>query len=327
LVLFLAGPASAQDWSDYLRISFIDVGQGDAILIQTPGWPGKAILIDGGPDTGNKNRVPLYLSRHGLPEGSVLDYVIATHPHEDHYKGLLDVLDRYEVRTILDAGFPKGGPHDDFVVKAEGETVGGQPSTFIRLRQHPNVTFDWGFGLTAQMLWSDQNIAGLGNENTRENNASTVIKLTFGDFSFLFMGDAEGKDRNQPETTTRYVERFLLDNHPAGLISTVLKAGHHGSETGSTLNFIRAVQPEVVVVMSGRGKFGSRFLPDQTVLTRYMQELPGVTILRTDFLDEEEGRTTVDDADGDDIFLFTDGETLRVYQAREGQWEQMRVVS
>jgi beta-lactamase superfamily II metal-dependent hydrolase len=96
----------------------------------------------------------------------------------------------------------------------------------------------------------------------------------------------------------------------------VLKVGHHGSETSSTLNLIRAVQPEVIVIQSGRKAFSGTFLPDQSVLDRYQKELPNVTIVRTDEGDEKQGLDTTNDADGDDIAILTDGDSLRVRQAR-----------
>ncbi len=235
--LLWTSSAQAQ-WEDLLRVSFIDVGQGDAILIQGPndpdGSPGRVILIDGGPDRGDQNRVPLYLARYGLPAGSVIDYVVATHPHTDHYKGLLDILDDYEVRVILDTGYPKGGQYNEFVTKAQAETVNGQPSTHLTLRTNPNPTLDWGDDVAVDILWRDSpGVPGLGSQNTRENNASTVLRMTYGAFAFLFMGDAEGKNRNQPATVTRFVERRLIDAHPLEkLRATVLKAGHPGDRAG-----------------------------------------------------------------------------------------------
>jgi competence protein ComEC len=114
LLLSLASVGFAADSGDsYLRVSFIDVGQGDAIWIQTPvddaGGPARNILIDGGPDRGAKNRVPRYLSAYALPPGSTIDCVVATHPHDDHYPGLIDILEQYDVKMIVDTGFPKDG--------------------------------------------------------------------------------------------------------------------------------------------------------------------------------------------------------------------------
>jgi competence protein ComEC len=302
-----------------LRISFIDVGQGDAIWIKTPdsGQGSKNILIDGGPDRGRQNRLVTYLQTYGVLPGAVIDYLVVTHPHDDHYPGLLDVLAQYQVATVIDSGFPKAGEYETFLADARAEQVNGKPSTVIDLRQAADVPLDWGKGVTARVIYADSADArDMGSHNTRENNASAVIRLELGAFSFLFMGDAEGKARKQPPDTARFVERVLLSRFaPAELHATVLKAGHHGSETGSTLPFLRAVQPKVIVVMTGRRSFNGRFLPDEGVIERYEELDPDVLILRTDDKDEAEGHTTKDDQDGDDIYMRTDGKTLRVYQA------------
>src|SRR5687768_2083710 len=101
---------AAEVGDDFLRISFIDVGQGDAIWIQGPtgqdGSPGKNILIDGGPDRSTRNRLTKYLRAYRLPEGSTIDCMVITHPHNDHYPGLADILEKYDVRTIIDSGYP-----------------------------------------------------------------------------------------------------------------------------------------------------------------------------------------------------------------------------
>lgn len=303
-----------------LRISFIDVGQGDAIWIQTPsvaGKPSKNILVDGGPDRGTQNRLLTYLRTYGLRPGSLIDAIIVTHPHDDHYPGLLDVLAQYQVQAIVDSGFPKGGKHADFLKAARAETVDGHASSVVALRKMNDFALDWGGGVTARIIHADSaSLKAMGSANTRENNASTVIRITIGKFSFLLMGDAEGKERKNPATTTKFVERLLLDKlEPGELRSTVLKAGHHGSETGSTLAFLKTVRPDIVVVMSGRKAFSGVFLPDEPVLQRYRQINPSVKVFRTDDQDEAEGHTVRDDADGDDIYMQTDGVTLRVYQA------------
>jgi competence protein ComEC len=303
-----------------LRIGFIDVGQGDAIWIQTPAEGqsrSQNILIDGGPDRGRQNRLITYLRTYGLRPGAMIDAIIVTHPHDDHYPGLLDVLAQYQVRTIVDSGFPKGGKHDDFLRSARAETVDGEKSEVIALRGKADFRLDWGRNAEARILHTDSaSLKVMGSGNTRENNASTVVRVTMGKFSFLLMGDAEGKQRKNPATTTKFVERLLLDRlQPSELRSTVLKAGHHGSETGSTSAFLQVVQPQIVVVMSGRRSFHGVFLPDEHVLDRYRQQNPRVRVFRTDDQDEAEGHTTENDADGDDIHMQTDGKTLRVYQA------------
>jgi competence protein ComEC len=341
LVVLLAALASAgrplaDQGTDLLRVHFVDVGQGDAIWIQGPerdGEPARNVIIDGGPDTGTGDRLLTYLDKYHLPKGSLVDYVIATHPHEDHYPGLLDILKNYEVKTIVDSGYPKEGTRfAQFVAAARAETVKGKKSDFVRLRERPDFKLDLGDELQARILYTDTaNAQGLGSGNTRENNASTVIRLVYKNFSFLFVGDAEGKERSAPATEPHFVEKILLDRlGPQGLRSTVLKAGHHGSESGSTLPFIQAVQPDVVVVMSGRKPFNGTFIPDATVLARYKAARPDVTVVRTDEGDAQQGLTSMSDADGDDILIFTDGDSLQVSQSRgplgHRKWVKLRTI-
>jgi competence protein ComEC len=159
---------------------------------------------------------------------------------------------------------------------------------------------------------------GLGAGNTLENNASIVLRLVYGGHSFLFMGDAEGKDRDDTADRPRYVEKILLETVPPDrLKSTVLKLGHHGSETSSTLPFLRAVDPEIVLVSSGRKRFGRTFIPDASTLARYCAYNPSVRIYRTDQDDAAEGRDTRNDADGDHVVLRSNGTVLQV-KARSG---------
>jgi beta-lactamase superfamily II metal-dependent hydrolase len=325
-------PSAAQSGDSYLRISFIDVGQGDAIWIQGPdeddGTPGGNLIIDGGPDRGAKNRVVKYLraQSYGLRPGEAIDCIVATHPHDDHYPGLMDVLDTYDVRQIIDSGFPKerttesGGisRFERFRQLALKERADGRRSRFVELRRTADRELRCGT-LSARIIHADAaSLANMGSGNTRENNASTVIQLKFGAFTFLFMGDAEGKERGDSEQTTAFVEDLLLQKaagEPDLLRADVLKVGHHGSETGSSLKFIRAVQPSVIVIMSGRKRFSGTFLPDQAVVARYRRENPDLVVLRTDEDDARQRRDTTNDQDGDDVYMYTDGESLRVFKA------------
>ena len=329
LVALWASAAGAQSGAGYLRVSFVDVGQGDAIWVQGPqqdnGKPGGSMVIDGGPDRGDKNRLIKYLrtQKYGLPAGGAIDCMIASHPHDDHYPGLMDVLDQFQVRQVIDTGYPKEGPtFAEFRTAALHERADGRKSRFVELRKQTSFQPQCG-NLAPRIIQSDRaNAQAMGSGNTRENNASTVVQLKFGGFTFLFMGDGEGKDRDDPADTPKYIERQLLEaerQRPGTLRANVLKVAHHGSETSSTLPFIRAVKPDIIVIMSGRKDFGtaskSVFLPDRSVIARYQRENPRAIILRTDEGDERAGRDTTDDADGDDIYMYTDGSSLRAYTA------------
>jgi competence protein ComEC len=314
-------PASP-DSAAWLEVHIVDVGQGDAIWIRTgddgiPGngvYEGRNIVIDGGPDASDaKNEFLRYLQTR-LPPGAAIDALIISHPHDDHYPGAAGILRHYDVHEFYDAGYPKSGSKwRKFLALATAETFpGGSVGTHIGRANFGTPA--WGGELTARFLYAwPGNAAGLGSGNTRENNASIVLRIDYGSRSFLFMGDAEGKDRNDPAATPRYVERWLLDSiGAAGLRATVLKVAHHGSETSSTTPFIAAVDPEVVVVASGRKAYSGRYLPDATTLARYCANDPTTRIVRTDQDDAAEGRSVATDADGDHIVIRTDGTALTV---------------
>ena len=342
-VLVIQDGARAQAPDQNLRISFVDVGQGDAIWISGPatadGSPNANLIIDGGPGRGAKNRLTKYMQTYGLKPGSAIDCVIATHPHNDHYPALMDVLVDYQVRTIIDSGFPKerktksGGPSqfEQFRQAALKEQFQKKPSTFVELRDRASFTPPCG-DLDLTVLHIDNSkLADLGSGNTRENNASIVVRLVFGGFTFLFMGDAEGKERDNSPATAKFVEKLLLDDTKGQvdqLRSTVLKVAHHGSETSSTLPFMSAVNPDILVIMSGRKVFNGRFLPDQSVIDRYKKLNPNLLVVRTDQNDAQQKLDTSNDADGDDIYMLTDGDTLKTFQAvgKPRKWKLLKTI-
>lgn len=322
-----AATPAAIDTSRWLEVHFVDVGQGDAIWIRTAddGLPsngryeGRSIVIDGGPDQSEaRNAFYQYMSAL-VPANTPIDALFITHPHDDHYPGAQGLLARYPVRHIYESGIPKTGPKwASFVaaMRAEEQDDGAE----LHIGRASFGTLDWGSELRAEILHSwpgDDDDGDLGSGSTLENNASIVLKLTYGNQSFLFMGDAEGKERADSPDTPQFAEARLLQN-PSQLKANVLKIAHHGSETSSTLPFIRAVDPDYVVVMSGRRKYGQVYLPDASTLRRYCQHKPGTRILRTDQDDAEEGRNTTTDADADHVVIRTNGIRLEVASYSNG---------
>lgn len=313
----------------WLEVHFVDVGQGDGIWIHTFDdgidgngvFEGRNIVIDGGPDASDtKNAMRKYLEAAGH-HNAILDALIVTHPHNDHYPGAEGLLRHFDVRKYYDPGYPKGGTaYPSFLDAVRDETASGQPAKVMLGRQQFDA-LDWGSEVQAEILYSyPGNPAGLGTKaNTVENNASLVLRLQYGNHSFLFMGDAEGKDRSDSPNQARYVERILLDSVPGKLKSTVLKVAHHGSETSSSLAFLQAVDPDIVVVCSGRKSFSGTFIPDDSTLRRYCCHNPNIRLYRTDQNDQQEGRTAANDADGDHVVIRTNGTTLEVKAFSSGQ--------
>ncbi|OGB74229.1 hypothetical protein A2V68_00470 [candidate division Kazan bacterium RBG_13_50_9] len=232
-----------------LRVYFLDVGQGDAVLIRTPSH--HTILVDGGPD----DSVVYQLSRVLPIWDRKIDLMVLTHPQADHMTGLLSVLDRFQVKEIL-ATFA------EYPTETNAEwlkrTVG---------RHHINyadAADDFYFG---KVLWDTLSpLPGSQHPQSQDINESSVVaKVIFGQRQFLLTGDVGFS-----------TESMLLDYYP-NLDATVLKVGHHGSRHASSAEFLRAVQPQIAVISVGQNSYGH---PADETLGR-LQEV-GTKIYRTD---------------------------------------------
>ncbi|MDA2937605.1 MBL fold metallo-hydrolase [Acidobacteria bacterium AH-259-A15] len=318
-------PIPADAW---LEVHFVDVGQGDGIWIHTHDdgvdgngrFEGLNIVIDGGPYSSDlNNRMRPYLENRAH-HGAIIDALILTHPHSDHYYGAETISRHFQIRDYYDPNFPSTlTTYEAFLDAIRGTAETPARAERVHLGRDNFGNLNWGSELTVQVLYAwPGDGQGLGSGNTRVNNASIVLRLEYGNHSFLFMGDAEGKDRDDPPDQPRYVEQILLNSvAPEDLDATVLKIAHHGSETSSTNPFIQAVDPEIVVVQSGRRSFGGTFIPDASTLQRYCCHNPNILIYRTDQNDEADGLTGVGAADGDHIVIRTNGTNIEV-QALEG---------
>lgn len=254
-----------------LHVAFLDVGQGDAVLVTTPG--GRQILIDGGPSATELNwrlgqEMPFW--DHSL------DMVVNTHPDADHLAGLVSLLSRYRIDRALVGDLPL-----ENALWQEWETglVGADLTPVIG---QAGMRLSLGDGVVASLLHPGP----AGGSDDRPNDHSLVLRLQFGQVSFLLPGDIEAA-----------VEQELVRTG-APLAATVLKSPHHGAKTSSTVPFLEAVNPQIVVISVGAdNRFGH---PSPEVLARYAER--GLTVLRTD----ERGT----------IEFSTDGERLWVETAR-----------
>lgn len=223
-----------------LQVSFLDVGQGDAILIETPS--GTTILIDGGRD----RSVLRQLSRVLAPWERTIDVVIESHPDTDHIGGLIDVFDRYKIDSFLEPGIPDTTTTAAALATAVAEEKGVRTGLLRRgMRLH------LGGGAYADVLYPDRDQSA----QTVTNDGSVALRLVYGETSFLFTGDL-------PST----VEDYLVGLDEKELESDVLKAGHHGSKYSTDSIWLAAVDPKVVVVSAGKGN--SYGHPDPLVLER-----------------------------------------------------------
>jgi len=313
----------------FLTIHFIDVGQGDAIWIQTfddkidgnGKFEGKSIVIDGGPySTNTNNPVLSYIEGEGY-HGADIEALIVTHPHIDHFKGSMAIARHFNIKHYYDPGYPNTKQtYLGFLNIVKGTTNTPPKAEHIHIGKENFGELNWGNELKAEVLyaWKGNPNNDLGDENTVENNSSIVLRIQYGDHVFIFMGDAEGKDRNDSPVTPKYVEKILLDNDATRqkLKANLLKIAHHGSETSSTTPFIQAVNPDIVIVQSGRKNFNGRYLPDLSTLQRYCANNPNVKIYSTDQGDTVHHSESAA-VDKDNIIIRSNGRgqiTVKAYQ-------------
>ncbi len=233
-----------------LAVHFIDVGQGDSILLETDD---AKILIDGGTRAAGEVVVQ-YLIDRGIRE---LDLVIGTHPHADHIGGLIEVFRQFKVYSVIDAGVPHTTvTFDDYLTEIERQVGAGH--MVYQVPEDQVLTYG---ALTLSVIGPAPG-ADLGSLNDN----SVVARVDFGTTSFIFTGDAE-----------KAAEAHLL-GRSVDLKADVLKVGHHGSRTSTTQPFLEAVSPEYAVIQVGEGnRYGH---PTDEVLARLHQA--GVQIFRND---------------------------------------------
>lgn len=219
-------------------VSFLDVGQGDAILIETP--DGIDVLVDGGRNDAVLQELTAVLGAFDR----TIDMVVATHPDADHIGGLSGVLDRYQVATVLmTENESDSASFESFLSRVESEDA-----TLIYARA--GQMFQLGASTTLRVLFPTTDASDM------ESNASSiVVKISYGATDVLLTGDA-------PER----IEDYLVGADADILRSEILKAGHHGSRTSSGDSFIGAVQPAYTVISAGKdNQYGH---PHQEVIER-----------------------------------------------------------
>ena len=263
--LFGISDVSREADSYDLSVHFIDVGKADGIYIRCNG---KHILIDSG-DVEYSGTVTNYLKRQGV---EVLDLVVATHFDRDHIGGMANVLMEFEVKKFLMPKLPQELLPDSSAYETMVYALGHQQVPV----ENPTVgdSFSLG-GLEIQVL-GPQRVYDDMNDN------SALMKMTYGEVSFLFMGDAEEN-----------AEKDLLEQG-YDLRSTVLKVGHHGSKTSTSQELLDAVMPQAAVISVGED---GNELPKTQVLDRLSEN--GVTVFRTDL-----NGNIIMASNGDELHIF-----------------------
>lgn len=257
-------PADILPEGSSFSIHFIDVGQADAALVECDGH---YMLIDGG-NKADSNIIYSVLKKAGVQK---LDIVVGTHAHEDHIGGLPGAFNYTSADlTLCPVTSYDSNAFDDF--KRYADNNGN--SIII-----PTVGDKYGLGSSVVTI--------LGvNGDSDTNNTSIVLRIDYGETSFLFTGDAE-----------REAEQAILDNG-AGLSATVLKVGHHGSDTSTTYPFLREIMPQYAVISVGEdNNYGH---PTEDALSRLRDA--DITVFRTDL----QG----------DVFCTSDGKEVTFSVAR-----------
>jgi competence protein ComEC len=238
--------------SQNLTIVFIDVGQGDSILLLLPN--AKSILIDGG-ERQSSEQVLATLMEHNV---SRIDVMVATHPHADHIGGLIDVINNnVSVGEVMDSGqLHTTQTFEDLLDSIDAKQI---PLTSVK----KGDLIDLDTSVKLEVL-NPRDTLYEGEDDI--NNNSVVIKLTYGNFSALFTGDM-GEHNEQTITNSQ-----ILD-------VDVLKAGHHGSRFSSTDTFLQAVSPDVAVISAGKNNTYGH--PHQEALER-IESAGAEHVFRTD---------------------------------------------
>ncbi len=207
-----------------LRISYLNVGQGDSILIQGP--TGVDLLVDGGRDRSVLRELPKVM---GILDRSI-DAVVATHPDADHISGLSDVFERYRVRYFLEPGV-ENDTSATLRLKNAVSHESGVEALLARRGQRLNL----GDGAYADILYPAGDVSKL-----ETNTGSVIMRVVYGETEFMLTGDAPIS-----------IENWLV-SQKGNLNSDVLKAGHHGSRTSTSDQFLAAVAPSLVIISAGK---------------------------------------------------------------------------
>lgn len=260
------GQQRAETPGGELAIHHIDVGQGDATLLIAPN--GETMLIDSGEYRDNGTEVLEYLDNHGIDR---IDHLVTTHPHADHIGGHEAVIETYErERGGIGAVYDSGAMHTTKTYKEYLDAVERHDITLYQVGQEASIPF--GDAVDTTVLHPPENATA-----GELNDESLVLRIEFGETAYLTTGDSEG-----------VAESRLIEAYGDQLEADIYQAGHHGSSTSSSEEFIRMVDPDIAVVSSARDSPFNH--PHASTLSRfgklgirtYWTGVHGDTVIRTD---------------------------------------------
>lgn len=261
LAFFLLSAAlvGAAEFAPYLRVTYLDVGQGDSILLRTGD---KNILIDAGDDKANAGNAVIvpYLKKEGIKR---LDACVISHPHRDHFGGFLDVVNAFQIGEFIystenvGTGDAEGSSGDAIFYQKLHDAIVAKGIPYRKVAVGDSL--DWGKKVKVDLFHAEE--AGRSDRasdtvKVSANEHSLIFKVTAGEISYMFSGDAE-----------KIAEGSAVENFKTKLQSTVLKSGHHGSKTSSNYPFMDMVKPEYAVISVGaKNSFGH---PNKETLEKY----------------------------------------------------------
>jgi len=240
-----------------LQVTFLDVGQGDAAWLKTP--DGLDILIDGGRESKGADLLS-YLQSHGVTD---IEFLVLTHPHDDHVGGLIAILENMEVdEALTNCQSYDSATYREFQELLLDKAI---PTTCVR----DGNNFAWGDNISAAAVNPPESLMSDANNN------SVVLRISYGAIDFLFAGDIESE-----------AEAEILGRGPI-VEAEILKVAHHGSQYSSTAPFLTAVDPEMAVISVGPNSYGH---PTAEAIQRlhdadatiYRTDLNGTIVVITD---------------------------------------------
>jgi competence protein ComEC len=208
-----------------LRFVMLDIGQGDALYIEAPN--GNQVIIDGGPGDALLGQLSKVMS----PFDRSVDMIINTNPDKDHFEGFIPLLDRYSVGAFLESGTDasKNSLWNELVQKLKDKNV---PDIIVKRGQR----IDLGDDVYIDVLFPDRDASGMAH-----NDGSLVAKLVYKNTSVMLTGDS-----------TQNIEKYLISLGGSDLKADILKVGHHGSKTSTSVEFVKAVHPDVALISAGK---------------------------------------------------------------------------
>lgn len=263
------------------RVHFIDVGQGDSILVESDG---EYMLVDAGEEDKGDDVVN-YINSLGI---NYLKYVVATHPHSDHIGGMDDVINSIDVQNII---------------MPYAVTTTRCFENMLDAVENKNVNvIEAAAGNSFELGNFNCKIVGPINESEDMNNNSVVIKLTYGKDKILLTGDCSKAE-----------ERDIV-NSGADISADLLKAGHHGSSTSCTEEFIKSVNPHAAVISCGKNnEYGHPHTETMNTFNKY-----NIEIYRTDIMG-----TIIADCSGNGISMeYGNGTEMQTETAAENEYNK-----